>query len=338
MLNLQQDISLDQLNTFGMKATAPYFSILTDAVDCETIISLAPHNLPILILGGGSNMLFTKPLENWIIKNEIKGIDILSETEDEVELRVGAGEVWHGLVKYCIDKDYGGIENLALIPGTVGAAPIQNIGAYGAEVKNILQKVHYWHLEDQKFVEVETEFCEFGYRDSIFKRQLKGKVIITAVDIKLSKKPQINISYGNIKEELAEWGIINPTIKDVASAVVAIRSTKLPDPKLVGNAGSFFKNPEISNAQFADLRTKYATISGYAVGETKTKVPAAWLIEQCGWKGFRDGDAGVHPKQPLVLVNYGTATGKEIYTLSEKVISSVLEKFGIELEREVQIL
>lgn len=338
MINIQKDFPLDALNTFGMKVTAPYFSIIKESNDCLSLKGAEMPSLPILILGGGSNMLFTKSLERWVVKNDIKGIELLQEDASHVWLKVGAGEVWHEFVLYCIAQGYCGVENLSLIPGTVGAAPIQNIGAYGVEVKQLIEKVHFWDLEQEHFRSLDNEACQFGYRDSIFKQVMKGKFIITAVEWKLVKNAAVNTSYGNIKEELAARNIDNPSIKDVSDAVIAIRSAKLPDPKVVGNAGSFFKNPEVPNALYTQILQTHPTAPGYKVGDAHTKIPAGWLIEQCGWKGFRDGDVGVHPKQALVLVNYGTAKGADIFSLSEKVIASVKAQFGIELEREVQMI
>lgn len=338
MIHIEKDYALDQLNTFGMSVKAPWFSILKQKEDCASLAAAAPEGSSMLVLGGGSNMLFTRQPDQWVIKNEIKGIALLEEDETHVLLKVGAGEVWHEFVLYCISQQYCGLENLALIPGTVGAAPIQNIGAYGVEVKQLISRVHFWDIEKGRFAYLDNKDCQFGYRDSIFKRVLKGKYIITEVEWKLSKVPAINTSYGNIKEELQQMGIENPGIKEVADAVIAIRSSKLPDPKVVGNAGSFFKNPEVANEVYAAIKTHYAEAPGYKTGDDKTKIPAAWLIEQCNWKGFREGDAGVHPKQPLVLVNYGKATGAEIFELSAKIIESVKEKFAITLEREVQII
>ncbi len=338
MINIEKDYPLDQLNTFGMSVTAPWFSVLKQREDCAILADVAPEGIPMLVLGGGSNMLFTRHPGQWVIKNEIKGIELTAEDATEVRLKVGAGEVWHEFVMYCISRQYCGIENLALIPGTVGAAPIQNIGAYGVEVKQLIERVHFWDIEKGGFNCLDKEDCRFGYRDSIFKQSLKGKYIITEVEWKLSKTPALNTSYGNIKEELQKMGVETPGIKEVADAVIAIRSAKLPDPKVVGNAGSFFKNPEVDNQVYIAIKADYPDAPGYKIGEDKTKIPAAWLIEQCNWKGFRQGDAGVHPKQPLVLVNYGHAKGLEIFELSARIIASVKEKFGITLEREVQII
>ncbi|RZJ90223.1 MAG: UDP-N-acetylmuramate dehydrogenase [Chryseobacterium sp.] len=338
MINIEKDYALDQLNTFGMSVKAPWFSILKQKEDCAFLASLAPEGRSLLVLGGGSNMLFTRQPDQWVLKNEIKGIEMIKEDETHVWLKAGAGVVWHEFVLYCIARQYGGIENLALIPGTVGAAPIQNIGAYGVEVRQVIARVHFWDIEKSNFAYLDNEACQFGYRDSIFKQVLKGKYIITEVEWKLSKVPSLNTSYGNIKEELQQMGIERPGIKDVANAVIAIRSAKLPDPKVVGNAGSFFKNPEVASEVYEAIKEHDAAAPGYKAGADKIKIPAAWLIEQCNWKGFRQGDAGVHPKQPLVLVNYGKATGVEIFALSTQIIASVKEKFGITLEREVQVI
>ncbi|WP_222165096.1 UDP-N-acetylmuramate dehydrogenase [Edaphocola aurantiacus] len=338
MLTVQQNINLQSLNTFGMPAHAPFFSVIRSAADCEQIQQHIPEGYPVLPLGGGSNMLFTQDPHAFILKNEIKGITLVKEDEGSVWLEAGAGEVWHDFVLYCVAHGYAGIENLSLIPGTVGAAPIQNIGAYGVEVKQVIESVTYWNFDKQVFETLTNEACNFGYRDSIFKGALKGKFLVTKVLFRLSKAPYFNISYGNIKEELEQQGITDLSLKAVSDVVIHIRRTKLPDPAVIGNAGSFFKNPEVPKATYEALKADCPAIPGYVVSDTVTKIPAAWLIEQCGWKGFREGDYGVHQRQPLVLVNYGQAKGKDIYRLSERVIASVKDKFGISLEREVQII
>lgn len=337
-MQVYTDYPLDTLNTFGMKVKAAFFSELRDAKECEQLAQLAPQYAPILVLGGGSNMLFLNNPKRWVIKNEIKGISLLEETDEYVQLRVSGGEVWHEFVLYCIDNGYCGLENLSLIPGTVGAAPIQNIGAYGVEVKRHITKVHFWHLEHQRFESLDNKDCNFGYRDSVFKHDLKGKVIITAVDWHLSKHAQLDVSYGNIKDELQRMGISRPGIKDVSDAVIAIRTAKLPNPAEIGNAGSFFKNPVVEYSVYQKIKAVYPDAPGYAVDENSTKLPAAWLIEQSGLKGYRQGAVGVHHRQALVLVNLGGATGEDIYQLSEHVIYTVKEKFGISLEREVQMV
>lgn len=338
MVTVQQEIDLQALNTFGMQVQAPYFAVIRNAGECTHIRSAIPEGYPVLPLGGGSNMLFTQAPHAFILKNEIKGIELLREDEQQVWLSVGAGEVWHDFVLYCVQHGYAGVENLSLIPGTVGAAPIQNIGAYGVEVKQVIETVTYWGLAEEQFKTLDNAACHFGYRDSIFKRELKGQFLVTNVVFRLSKTPHFNISYGNIKEELAQQGITELSLKAVSDAVIHIRRSKLPDPKEIGNAGSFFKNPEVPVGVYEGLKVNYPAIPGFVVSPETTKIPAAWLIEQCGWKGFREGDYGVHQKQPLVLVNYGQAAGKDIYTLSERIIRSVQEKFGISLEREVQII
>lgn len=337
-MQVYTDYPLDTLNTFGMKVKAAFFSELRDAKECEQLAQLAPQYAPILVLGGGSNMLFLSNPKRWVIKNEIKGISLLEETDEYVQLRVSGGEVWHEFVLYCIDNGYCGLENLSLIPGTVGAAPIQNIGAYGVEVKRHITRVHFWHLEHQCFESLDNNDCNFGYRDSVFKYDLKGKVIITAVDWRLSKHAQLDVSYGNIKDELQRMGISRPGIKDVSDAVIAIRTAKLPNPAEIGNAGSFFKNPVVEHSVYQKIKAVYPDAPGYAVDENSTKLPAAWLIEQSGLKGYRQGAVGVHHRQALVLVNLGGATGEDIYQLSEHVINTVKEKFGISLEREVQMV
>lgn len=337
-MQVYTDYPLDTLNTFGMKVKAAFFSELRDAKECEQLAQLAPQYAPILVLGGGSNMLFLNNPKRWVIKNEIKGISLLEETDEYVQLRVSGGEVWHEFVLYCIDNGYCGLENLSLIPGTVGAAPIQNIGAYGVEVKRHITKVHFRHLEHQRFESLDNKDCNFGYRDSVFKHDLKGKVIITAVDWRLSKHAQLDVSYGNIKDELQRMGISRPGIKDVSDAVIAIRTAKLPNPAEIGNAGSFFKNPVVEHSVYQKIKAVYPDAPGYAVDENSTKLPAAWLIEQSGLKGYRQGAVGVHHRQALVLVNLGGATGEDIYQLSEHVINTVKEKFGISLEREVQMV
>lgn len=334
---ITEHVPLKALNTFGMDVTAPYLSVLYNPDDCALLSSM-DIALPKLILGGGSNMLFIQQPNYWFIKNEIKGIEIIGGDEHSIQLRVGAGEVWHEFVMHCVAHNMCGLENLSLIPGTVGAAPIQNIGAYGVEVKQRIIGVHFWNLDSNRFEYLSNEDCHFDYRDSIFKNELKGKYIITQVDWQLLKQPEITISYGNIKDQLEINGVSEPTIKDVANAVIAIRSSKLPNPKELGNAGSFFKNPEVANTTFDLLKREFPLIPGFGLPNQVTKIPAAWLIEQCGWKGYRNGNAGVHHIQPLVLVNYGNASGQAIFDLSEQIIQSVNDKFGIELEREVQMI
>jgi len=321
-----------------MNVKAAAFTELHSESDIPEIYNQPDYSKGIFVLGGGSNLLLTQDVNAWVLHNKIGGIEQVKENENSVWLKAGGGVEWHSFVMHCVAAGLGGVENLSLIPGTVGAAPMQNIGAYGAEVKDTIEEVKFWHLEDKKFYTFSNTDCAFGYRDSIFKRALKGKIIIVAVTFRLAKKPEVNISYGNIREELDSMGIEQPTIKDVSDAVVAIRSSKLPNPKDIGNSGSFFKNPEISSVQYETLRTNYPNIPGFVLSPEIVKVPAAWLIETCGWKGYRKENYGVHARQALVLVNHGDAAGKDIYELSTQIINSVNEKFGIELEREVQVM
>lgn len=336
-MKVHQHISLKPYNTFGMDVPAEYFLEL----DNESLLPgisadiLLPKEKK--VLGGGSNVLLTKPVSGLILLNRIKGIEKTKEDDAHVWLRVQAGEVWHELVMYAIAHGWAGIENLALIPGTVGAAPMQNIGAYGVEVKQTIEHVTAWHWEEEEFITYSNEECRFGYRDSIFKQELKNKVFINAVTFRLNKKPDFNTSYGAIEQELQKMGVADLSIKAIADAVIAIRSSKLPDPKKIGNAGSFFKNPTILFSQYQSLQAVHPAMPSYAVDAQHVKIPAGWLIEQCGWKGFRRGDAGVHEKQALVLVNYEHSNGIEIWELSTEIIASVEERYGIILEREVQV-
>ncbi len=333
-MQLQQNISLKPYNTFGIDVAAEYFTVLTDAARLNEIATLSYEKH---VLGGGSNILITRPVKGLVIHNKLKGITIEREEADHVWLQVQAGEVWHDLVLFAIGNGWGGIENLALIPGTVGAAPMQNIGAYGVEAKETIESVTFWHWEDRKFYTYSNAECLFGYRDSVFKQELKGKVFITSVVFRLNKRPVYNTSYGAIAQELQDMGVTEPSVKAIAHAVINIRTSKLPDPKEIGNAGSFFKNPTISLPHYERLHAQYANIPSYPVSNTQIKVPAGWLIEQCGWKGYREGNIGVHAKQALVLVNYGGGSGNGIWTLSGTIVKSVAERFGIELEREVQV-
>lgn len=330
--------SLYPFNTFGMDVHASYFDILSKEEELLHLKEQEAFKKGLLILGGGSNILFTQDVPQWVLRNEIRGIEKIKEDEEYVWLRAGAGEVWHGFVLYCVNHGYGGVENLSLIPGTVGASPIQNIGAYGVEIKDVMDSVRFFDLEKETFVIFTTEQCQFGYRDSIFKRSLKGSIIITSVVFRLRKRPVFNVSYGNIQQELDLMGIKELSVKSISDAVIRIRSAKLPDPKEIGNAGSFFKNPEVPEKTYSDLKEQYPSIPGFKVSDSIIKIPAGWLIEQCGWKGFRENDYGVHRNQALVLVNYGKAKGKDIALLSEKIMTSVQDRFNIALEREVQII
>ncbi|MFA6058003.1 MAG: UDP-N-acetylmuramate dehydrogenase [Taibaiella sp.] len=330
--------SLYPFNTFGMDVHASYFDILSKEEELLHLKEQEAFKNGLLILGGGSNILFTQDVPQWVLRNEIRGIEEIKEDEEYVWLRAGAGEVWHGFVLYCVNHGYGGVENLSLIPGTVGASPIQNIGAYGVEIKDVMDSVRFFDLEKETFEIFTAEQCQFGYRDSIFKRSLKGRIIITSVVFRLRKKPVFNVSYGNIQQELDIMGIKELSVKSISDAVIRIRSAKLPDPKEIGNAGSFFKNPEVPEKIYDNLKEQYPSIPGFKVSDGIIKIPAGWLIEQCSWKGFRENDYGVHRNQALVLVNYGKAKGKDIALLSEKIMASVQDRFNIALEREVQII
>lgn len=284
-------------------------------------------------------MLLTKDIEKLVVHIDFKGISIDREDENNVYLTVNAGENWHEFVLWTIHNDFGGIENLSLIPGNVGTCPIQNIGAYGVEVKDVITKVEALEIETGKLVSFSNEVCDFGYRNSIFKNEEKGKYIIVAVSFKLTKnKHTLNTSYGAIETELEAKNIVSPSLQDVSNAVIAIRKSKLPDPKEIGNSGSFFKNPVISKDQFLELQKENPNIPNYPVSDTEIKVPAGWLVEQSGFKGKRFGDAGIHEKQALVLVNYGNASGKEIYLLAQKIQEKVFKNFGISLEIEVNVI
>ncbi len=339
MIVIKEKVDLSPYTTMGVTVKAEYLVECSTKDDLIAAIEFAQeNNLEILVLGEGSNILFVNDFQGLIIVNRISGLEVVDENDDEVVLRIGAGENWHQLVLWCIEKDYGGIENLSLIPGTVGAAPIQNIGAYGVELKEVFVQLEALHLEEKKPITMSNQQCRFGYRDSIFKKELKGKVVITSVTLKLSRHAEPRFDYASLKQKLEEKGIANPCIKEVSDAVIEVRQSKLPDPKEIGNTGSFFKNPVISVFQFDELKKEYPKLPGYAVTEHLVKVPAGWLIEQAGWKGKRIGDAGVHEKQALVLVNHGKATGSELWALANEVIKIVQDTFGIQLTPEVNIL
>jgi len=324
-------------NTFGISAFAEEFIDIDSVEQLQNFIK-SKTIMPILILGGGSNMLFTKNYEGIVLKSSFKGISLEKENETHVWVKAAGGENWHNLVMYCVKMNYGGIENLSLIPGTVGAAPMQNIGAYGVEIKETFDGLEAIDMATGKLQTFNNEQCQFGYRESIFKHKAKGKYFITSVTFKLNKNPKVNTSYGDIKALLTEWHIDNPTIVDVSNAIIKIRQSKLPNPALLGNAGSFFKNPVIDSSHFEILKKEYQDIKSFPSAKGKVKIPAAWLIEKAGWKGKRIGNIGVHEKQALVLVNYGEGTGKEVIDLAYKIIDSVIEKFGIELNTEVNII
>ncbi|MES2486883.1 MAG: UDP-N-acetylmuramate dehydrogenase, partial [Bacteroidota bacterium] len=297
------------------------------------------HGKKLFILGGGSNMLLTKNIEALVIHVDIKGIEVVWQDDATVHIKAMAGENWHGFVQHCINQNYGGIENLSLIPGNVGTTPIQNIGAYGTEIKDTVVSCEALEIATQQQKTFTNDECKFAYRESIFKNAFKGHYIITSVTFRLTKKDhKINTSYGDIAAELTAKGIAIPTIAAVGNAITAIRQSKLPDPKELGNSGSFFKNPIITIEQFEKLYLLHPQMPHYTLNDTEVKVPAGWLIEQCGFKGKRFGDAGVHARQALVIVNYGKATGQELLDLSKNIQKTVFDTFGIEIEAEVNVI
>lgn len=336
-MQIQKNISLKPYNTFGIDAKAKLFAAFKDIDELEELVTQNPKPETI-ILGGGSNILFTRDYDGMILKNEISGIKVLHEEPAYVFVKAGGGVNWHSFVMHCIDLHWAGVENLSLIPGNVGAAPMQNIGAYGVELQSVFLGLEAFHLKEKKIVTFTSADCEFGYRDSVFKNKFKDQFVILNVTFKLKKHPVFHTSYGAIEQELEKMGVKELSIKAVSDAVINIRKSKLPDPKEIGNAGSFFKNPSISKLKFEELKIQFPGIVAYNNPDGSVKLAAGWLIEQCNWKGYRKGDAGCHAKQALVLVNYGNANGKEIYDLSEEILLSVQEKFGVRLEREVNLV
>lgn len=334
---IEKNVSLKPYNTFGLDAEAKLMARV-DSVSAlqEVLTDSRLKNEDRFILGGGSNLLLTKDISGLVIKNELLGIELIDETDDSFLVKSGAGVVWHNLVMHCIAKGYAGIENLSLIPGNVGASPMQNIGAYGVELKDVFHSLEAVEMTTGNVEAFSPADCAFGYRESVFKHKLKGQFVISSVTLKLGKEANVNTSYGAIEQELERLSISSPTIKDVSQAVINIRQSKLPDPKELGNSGSFFKNPVVPTLKYEELKAKHPTIPGYPAGE-KTKLAAGWLIEQCGWKGKVVGNTGSHRLQALVLVNYGNATGVEIFNLSEEIMNSVWEVFGVRLEREVNV-
>jgi len=342
-MQIHEGFSLLPYNTFRIDVTARYFSTFSN-IDELSELTTHDSQLTTLILGGGSNILFTEDYDGIILKNEIKGIELQHEDADHVYVKVGAGENWHQLVVHCIGHNWAGIENLSLIPGNVGASPIQNVGAYGVELDDVFWSLEAFHLSERKIHTFTATDCEFAYRDSVFKNRYKNEFTILSVTFQLKKKPVYHIGYGAITEELEKMGVKDLSIKAVSQAVINIRSSKLPDPQKIANAGSFFKNPEVATEKYEALKLQFPNIVAYPLAKGSVKLAAGWMIEQCGpdkigtsWKGYRKGDAGCHAKQALVLVNYGNATGKEIYDLSEEILQSVKNKFDVVLEREVNI-
>jgi UDP-N-acetylmuramate dehydrogenase len=332
-----QNISLQNLHSFGSNEKANYFTTINSIEDIEKSIQWAKEkNIPYLMLGSGTNILFTKTFEGLVLKMEIMGIKKLKETASEVYLEVGAGENWHHFVIYCVQKGWGGVENLSLIPGTVGAAPIQNIGAYGVEAKDAIASVTAYDTHSAQFITLQNSECGFGYRTSLFKIE-KTRYIISTVEFVLQKQPIFRTEYGAIKDVLHQKNNKQPSVEAISNAVIQIRSEKLPDPKKLGNAGSFFKNPTITKDFFEVLIAKFPKMIAYPITDDSYKIAAGWLIEACGWKGIQKGNVGCYEKQSLVIVHYNNGPGIEIYNFSEEIIQSVLTKFNILLEREVVI-
>lgn len=334
-----ENISLLSYNTFGIDVKAKYFAVANSVQQLNAFLKTdLAKSENIFVLGGGSNVLLSKNVDALVILNRIKGIEIINENDEYVYVKSGSGEVWHELVLWCVGRNYGGIENMSLIPGCVGAGPIQNIGAYGAELKNVFHELEGVFIDTGELTKFSLAGCKFGYRESVFKHELKGKFIITSVTLRLNKKIHLNTTYGAIEHELKNNNITAPTIRDISNAVIKIRKSKLPDPSVLGNAGSFFKNPEVTKEKFDILKTCHEKIVAFDVPNGNIKLSAGWLIEQCGWKGKKIGNTGAHKDQALVLVNYGNATGNEVYSLALEIKKSVREKFDVDIETEVNII
>jgi len=340
MIQIQENVSLKPFNTFGIDVYSRYFCVIRSEEELQHLLTLNLFKSnDRLFLGGGSNVLFTKDFAGLIIRNEISGIQVVEENDDRISIKVSAGEAWHSLVMHCVENNWGGIENLSLIPGTVGAAPIQNIGAYGVEIKDVIENVEAIDLQSGVKKVFTNHECCFGYRESIFKNELKEKFFISSITLSLTKKNHLlNINYGAIKDVLEQSTSREVTIKTISDAVIKIRRSKLPDPTMIGNAGSFFKNPTITQEALKRIQNIDASIPYYATENQNVKIPAGWLIEQCGWKGKRINNVGVHQHQALVLVNYGEGKGKDIYDLANNISASVKAKYDIALSTEVNVI
>lgn len=332
----QNNVDLKSFNTFGFDIQAQQYQAIEEAEDLRQLYKDGVFQSQHWgILGGGSNITFTQNFEGLLLHNKISGKSVISETQQEILVEFGGGENWHEAVLFTLENGWGGLENLSLIPGTVGACPIQNIGAYGVEIKDCFHSLTAFHIPSGEFHTLGKTDCGFGYRDSIFKREKKGQYFITSVQFTLSKNPVIKTQYGDIQATLDGWGINNPSIRDISNAVIHIRQSKLPNPAEIGNCGSFFKNPVVDSRIIPALMAQYPDLKTFPAGDGLTKVPAGWLIEKGGWKGFRRNNIGVHAKQALVLVNYGGGTGSQIIELAKEIQADILQKFGIELEMEV---
>lgn len=340
MASIQENVELLPYNTFKIAARAKFFTTVESVEEARELFQTPIFkNNPVLILGGGSNILFTGDFNGLVVKNELKGITVVEEDDRHVKVRALAGENWHQFVMYCVDRGYGGVENLSLIPGTVGAAPMQNIGAYGVEMKDVIYEVEAIDISSGALTSFSNAACKFGYRESIFKHEAKGKYFISSITLTLTKQDhRFNTSYGAISDVLKEQfgGVVS--IKNISDAVIHIRQSKLPDPKVIGNAGSFFKNPSIPVEEFNTIKTQFASVPSFPGENGMIKVPAGWLIEQCGWKGKTLGNIGVHKLQALVLVNYGGGKGNDLWKLALNIQSTVFEKFGITIHPEVNVI
>jgi UDP-N-acetylmuramate dehydrogenase len=337
-MTITKNVSLKSFNSFGIDANAEFFCSVNSLVELTEVLK-AEHSNPLFILGGGSNMLLTHDISALVLHLNLKGIEVINETENTVIVKSMAGENWHEFVLWCLEHNYGGVENMSLIPGNIGTAPIQNIGAYGIELKDVFVSCEAIHIKDQTTRIFTKQDCEFGYRESVFKQKLKGQYIITSVNLQLTKaNHKLRVDYGSIQTELLNLGIDNPAIQDISKAVIAIRQSKLPDPIEIGNSGSFFKNPIISTKQFNKLLENFPEAPSYKISDTEVKVPAGWLIEKSGLKGKRFKNYGVHNKQALVLVNYGDANGKDIFNLAKLIQKTVKRIFDITIETEVNII
>ena len=335
---IESNVSLKKFNTFGIDVSSKLFSQVENEDQVRNVIQSSEfRNNTSLILGGGSNLLFTKNFDGIVLRNHIQGIEVIEDTKQHILVKVGGGVVWHDFVLHCIKKGWHGVENLSLIPGNVGASPMQNIGAYGVEVKEVFHELEAIHLKTGEIHYFNNSDCEFGYRESVFKNKLKGEYLISRVIYKLLKKGDFTISYGAIEKQLESMGVQELSAKSISDAVIAIRQSKLPDPKKIGNSGSFFKNPIVDKSSYDIIKSSFPDVVAYPAGKGFMKLAAGWLIEYAGWKGKTFGNYGVHKNQALVLVNYGGASGKEIYDLSEEILNSIKEKFRVKLEREVNI-
>jgi UDP-N-acetylmuramate dehydrogenase len=339
MALIKENVNLKTYNTFGIEVYCDYFCEINTIADFLELLKTGVYrDNKKLIIGGGSNILFTQDFKGIVIRNNLKGIERVFENNDEVKIKVMAGEVWHEFVMWCIDQGYAGLENLSLIPGCVGASPMQNIGAYGVEIKEVFHELEAYSVLDGSKKIFSKGDCEFGYRESVFKNKYKDQFLIGSVTYKLRKHASLNTTYGAINQELQNMNVSSPGIKDVSEAVIHIRNSKLPDPKVTGNAGSFFKNPEVVSKKHEELKKKFDNVVAYPLENGNFKLAAGWLIEQCGLKGYEHKGAAVHTKQALVLINKDHAKGKDVYELSGYVIERVFEKFGVQLEREVNII